>query len=319
MADKKPEPKPPQAVEDIPDPDEDDLDDLDDVLDEFAATNIEDPAPSTAPAPSGPGRPSAAAPPTAPSAVDEDDFARQLQAGMADLLGELESSPEMQKQFEELVKGLGEAAVAGAAGSETGQIPEVTASAAQAPTAGKEKAGSAAKAAEDSFQEQIRKTMDRMQHSSSTADTAAASGADDPLAQLLKEMEAGNFPGADGGGDEDFSKMLLGMMEQLTNKEILYEPMKELHDKFPEWLEKNKDKTDKGDLERYEEQQRLVNEIVGKFEEKGYSDDNAAHREYIVERMQKMQAAGSPPPDLVGGMNAAQEALGELDSGCPTQ
>lgn len=34
---------------------------------------------------------------------------------------------------------------------------------------------------------------------------------------------------------------------------------------------------------------------------------------------QQMQAAGSPPPDLVGDMNAAQEALGEIDQGCPTQ
>jgi peroxin-19 len=33
----------------------------------------------------------------------------------------------------------------------------------------------------------------------------------------------------------------------------------------------------------------------------------------------QMQAAGSPPPDLVGDMNAAQEALGEMDQGCPTQ
>ena len=33
----------------------------------------------------------------------------------------------------------------------------------------------------------------------------------------------------------------------------------------------------------------------------------------------QMQGAGSPPPDLVGDMSAAQEALGELDSGCPTQ
>jgi peroxin-19 len=33
----------------------------------------------------------------------------------------------------------------------------------------------------------------------------------------------------------------------------------------------------------------------------------------------QMQAAGSPPPDLVGDMNAAQEALSEIDQGCPTQ
>jgi hypothetical protein len=35
--------------------------------------------------------------------------------------------------------------------------------------------------------------------------------------------------------------------------------------------------------------------------------------------MVQMQAAGSPPPDLVGDMNAAQEALSEMDQGCPTQ
>ena len=36
-------------------------------------------------------------------------------------------------------------------------------------------------------------------------------------------------------------------------------------------------------------------------------------------RVLQMQAAGSPPPDLVGDMNAAQEALQEMDQGCPTQ
>ena len=33
----------------------------------------------------------------------------------------------------------------------------------------------------------------------------------------------------------------------------------------------------------------------------------------------QMQAAGSPPADLIGDTNAAQEALGELNSGCAQQ
>jgi len=57
--------------------------------------------------------------------------------------------------------------------------------------------------------------------------------------------------------------MLLGMMEQLTNKDILYEPMKELNDKFPAWMVEHRDKVPEADLKRYEEQQRLVKEIVG--------------------------------------------------------
>ena len=154
-----------------------------------------------------------------------------------------------------------------------------------APTtqAEKEKAAKA----EKSFQDTIKKTMERMQSSSDTATSAAASSSqDDMLAQMLASMESGGFGGE--GGDEDFSKILMGMMEQLTNKDILYEPMKELDDKFPKWMENNKDKVDKADLKRYEEQQTLVREIVGRFEKKGYSDSNAQDREYIVERMQKV-------------------------------
>ncbi|KAF2199099.1 Pex19 protein [Delitschia confertaspora ATCC 74209] len=293
MAEKEPQ----KPVELAPDPDEDDLDDLDDVLDEFAAHKIDAlPPPPTV---SGPGRP--------PPSQDEDEpeiddeFAKKLQEEMAELLG----APEMQKQLEEFMRDLG------------GADPSL--SSASGPAA-RESTGSttAENKKEQSFQETIRKTMERMQESGEQASAAAASSdSDDILAQMLKEMESGGFDGE--GGDEDFSHILMGMMEQLTNKEILYEPMKELNDKFPVWFEENRKSTAVKDLERYDEQYRLVGEIVARFERDGYSDSNTSDREYIVERMQKMQAAGSPPPDLVGDMNAAQEALGEIDAGCPTQ
>lgn len=154
------------------------------------------------------------------------------------------------------------------------------------PTASSSKAGGSA-AAEESFQETIQKTMERMQASGNKATAAAAEDdSDDILAELMKQMGAGALDGE--GGDEDFSKMLLGMMEQLTNKEILYEPMKELDDKFPSWMEVNKEITPAADLERYEEQRKVVREIVAKFEEKTYKDSNVADREYIVDRMQKV-------------------------------
>jgi peroxin-19 len=130
--------------------------------------------------------------------------------------------------------------------------------------------------------------------------------------------------------------MLMGMMDQLTNKEILYEPMKELNDKFPEWMVNNRAKTPAEELKRYEEQQQLVKEIVLKFEEPSYADSNTADREYIVDRMQKvspaapkpvrfpsnrcqMQASGSPPADLVGDMPSAQDVLNMPDDSCNPQ
>ena len=112
------------------------------------------------------------------------------------------------------------------------------------------------------------------------------------MASLLRELASSG--GADGGASDDtFSKMLLGMMEQLTNKDILYEPMKELDTKFPPWLEERTTGSKKGSvdeemMERYREQRVLVRQIVERFERKGYSDENSRDREFIVERMQKV-------------------------------
>lgn len=140
---------------------------------------------------------------------------------------------------------------------------------------------------EGSFQDKIRKTMERMQESGEQAMAAAAAeGSDDFMAEMLKQLGSGGLDGA--GSEEEFSKMLVGMMEQLTAKEILYEPMKELDEKFPPWMEVNREVVPQDDLKRYEEQQALVKQIVAKFEAPGYTDTNAADREQIVDLMQKV-------------------------------
>lgn len=247
-------------------------------------------------------------------ALDDDaDFMRALQTGMAEMLGEMESSPDMAKQFEDMMRQLGgeipglgalgglsgaaEAAVA-ADEEKKGKAAEPgAATAAKGEAPAEEGAAAPEEVPPVDFQESIRRTMERMRESGEAAGAAAAGAAGagaggaggdgeaDMMAALLREMGEG---GAGEGSEEDFSKMLLGMMEQLTNKEILYEPMKELHDKFPAWLAEHGAKTPEADLKRYHEQQRLVKEIVAKFEEAGYSDDNVESRQYIVDRMQQV-------------------------------
>lgn len=299
-----------------PDPDEDDLDDLDDVLDSFQDTKISDPpassttataAPATsAPTASGPGRPPVV-PKVTHDASSDQDFAAQLQAGMGNLIAELDANPEMQAEFEKMMQ---ELIAAGAAGTdqEAGQhlraaaetVSEVEAKAApsSAPTTAKKpssKKAATSAADPDAFQSTIQKTMERMQASDSTAkaSSTSAQSEEDLLAQMMKELTGGAGLGGEGGGEEGFNAMLMNMMAHLTNKEILYEPMKELHDKFPGWMEKNAAAQKKEELDRYKEQQRLVGEIVGRFEAKGYSDENEDDREYIVERMQKVSRACS--------------------------
>ncbi|CRK38432.1 hypothetical protein BN1723_007716 [Verticillium longisporum] len=316
--------RPELPVEDVPDPDEDDLDDLDDMLEEFSKrpAGQSTSGPASGPPPGADSAGGNSGPDTSDKSLEDmfgdEEFAKQLQAGMSDLLGELEKNasfpilgPEMQTQFDDMFKSMA-AATAQDATSE-GARPGSSSGPAQPG------ASADAQAADASFQETIRRTMERMQASGDSATAAAAdSSSDDFLAELMKQMGEGGGP--DGaGGEEDFSKMLMGMMEQLTNKEILYEPMKELHDKYPEWMEKNKDKTPAEDLKRYQEQQVIVKEIVAKFEQPTYSDSTPADREYIVQRMQKMQDAGSPPSDLVGDMASAQEAFGAPDESCNPQ
>lgn len=206
----------------------------------------------------------------------------------------------MQAQFETIFKELGAAAAV------DGETPPAPAAAATSSSSGpKPPAGtgsSAPKSAEKiaadlsadaTFQETIRRTMARMQESGDQATAAAAAegSEDDFMAEMLKAMKDMPGGGAGEGSEEEFGKMLMGMMEQLTNKEILYEPMKELNDKYPGWLEKNGAGLGADDKAKYEEQCLLVREMVQKFEEPTYKDENVADREYIVERMQKVNPA----------------------------
>jgi len=237
------------------------------MLDEFSTTNIKDKPQGTF-TKSTPNSPKPVKIDT-PRSEDE-ELEKNLQAGMAELLSQFESDDGMKSQFESLMKELAEA------DHDQSSIKSNDTKSTNGDT-------------KTAFQDTIRKTMERMQNSGDSATAAATSSSneDDILAQMLKEMEK-NGMGGESGGEEDFNGMLMGMMEQLTNKDILYEPMKDLNDKYPAWIEKNGQSVSKDDLKRYQEQQVLVKEIVARFERQGYTDENQQDRDYIVERMQKV-------------------------------
>jgi peroxin-19 len=253
----------------------------------------------------------AAAPPSVPyeGDFDEEAFLKQLEADMANLMGggggteggspvaaaannagpgNVETpaaNQSLDTEIEELSKML----------KDSGIEPEKLLGAllAESMKAGdaepKEAAGSSSvdtAGERGSFQDTIRQTMDRMQESGDRATAAATTESDIPgdlLAQLIQAMEAGTSAG---GEDGDINKLFAGMMEQLSNKEMLYEPMKELHTKFGPWLEENRTKVSAKDRARYETHAQLAGEIVAKFDEEGYSDDKPEDRSYIWDRMQ---------------------------------
>ncbi len=211
---------------------------------------------------------------------------------MSNLISELDDNPDVKKQFEDMMQELIAAGAASTDAQAAEHVKRASENMPKEPVEEKTKtaAGSGSSKKDDTFQDTIRKTMERMQQSDTAASTSAStSGANKSEEEMLMELLK-NMGGAEGegGGEEDFNKMLLNMMTQLTNKDILYEPMKELNEKFPAWMEGNEGSTKAEDLERYREQQRLVREIVERFERRGYSDENEDDREYIVERMQKV-------------------------------
>ncbi|XP_074317400.1 peroxisome biogenesis protein 19-2-like [Silene latifolia] len=94
-------------------------------------------------------------------------------------------------------------------------------------------------------------------------------------------------------GSQDMESMVETMMQQLLSKDILYEPMKEIGERYPKWLEDHKSSLSPTDYERFSHQYELIQELNGVY------DSDPGNFTKIVELMQKMQECGQPPNDIV--------------------
>ncbi|ORZ07857.1 Pex19 protein family-domain-containing protein [Absidia repens] len=283
--------------------DDSDLDDLlDDVLDDFnglstkekeaAATSKQPTTTTTAVAEEQPEQEGQGS--SMDDMLDDDAFAKQLQAGMEELMGNMDKDPEMKAAFEKVWGSLDPTAMAAQANEEAAKstsTPRAAPAAAAAPGA----AGGA------SFQDTIAQTMNKLKDSSKQVDSSInEEGEDAFMAELMKQME-----GLTEGGD--FENVLEGMMSQLMSKEMLYEPMKDLVEKYPSWLKDNKDKTEKAQYEKYEQQFDMCKKIVAEYEAPGFDENNEQQAKKIMDMMTKMQDLGQPPAalleDMAPGMN----------------
>lgn len=83
------------------------------------------------------------------------------------------------------------------------------------------------------------------------------------------------------------------MMQQLLSKEILHEPMKEIGERYPKWLEDHKSSLSAEEYDRYSHQYVLIKDLNEVYEKE------PSNFSKIVELMQKMQECGQPPNDIV--------------------
>lgn len=147
---------------------------------------------------------------------------------------------------------------------------------------------------------------------------------EEKLLQGIFQSLGANMDGGDNTSDpSNFNPdaFVDGMMEQLLSKELMYEPMKQVTEKFPAWLEQHKDDLDGQELKQRQEQYRCFQELVQVYEsqEDGNTDnvDTTKSTGRLMELMQRVQEFGQPPQEIVNeiapGLELDEEGLPKMD------
>ncbi|TYZ64335.1 hypothetical protein PybrP1_012304 [[Pythium] brassicae (nom. inval.)] len=95
------------------------------------------------------------------------------------------------------------------------------------------------------------------------------------------------------GEKSDFQDLVDGMMQQLLSKDVMYDPMRQICERYPEWLAEKESLLSKEDYERYGKQYQYFQQIIAVYESE---PDNYAR---LSELMQEMQETGQPPSEIV--------------------
>ena len=98
----------------------------------------------------------------------------------------------------------------------------------------------------------------------------------------------------EGSGPEDLDKlipMMEGMMQSLLSKDLLYPAIKEMNDKFPDWLADHRSGLSAEDFTRFNKQYEKTRLICKEFEEEDSSEEEKSLRFQRV--MALMQVSGT--------------------------
>ncbi|PSC68797.1 Metal transporter Nramp3 [Micractinium conductrix] len=122
---------------------------------------------------------------------------------------------------------------------------------------------------------------------------ALGSGAGDSTGAAGGGAAGAGGGGGGGGPPPEMSSLVDSIMHQLLSKEVLYQPMKDIGDKYPGWLVANKDALSGEDYGRYEKQYGYIQRICALYEA------NPSDFAQLIELLQAMQQCGQPPQEIV--------------------
>ncbi|XP_027080009.1 peroxisome biogenesis protein 19-2-like isoform X1 [Coffea eugenioides] len=146
----------------------------------------------------------------------------------------------------------------------------------------------------DKLREQTREAVKGLESVSGPKPMEENIGNDAMMEDWVKQFE-------ELAGSQDMESIVETMMQQLLSKDVLHEPMKEIGERYPTWLEDNRTKLSSEDYQRFSHQYELIKDLNEVYE----TDPGNFNK--IVELMQKMQECGQPPNDIV------QELAPEFD------
>ncbi|KAJ7619405.1 Pex19 protein family-domain-containing protein [Roridomyces roridus] len=293
--------------------DTDDLDDLDDVLDQFKTSPA--PPPPTA-SNSSSGRPRTNTRVDAPPISVPGSGLENLPEGDEDALA-ADFAAELAKGMESLMREIGSAAgvpASGEAGAEAALKAAWEAMLVEGMDGVAEGSTAAAAGESTDFQRKIQQTMGKLREGEETLKDAPSDPGADTLEALLAQLkdlgDGSDLPAS----ESDLAGFLENMMSELMSKEVLYEPLTELAEKFPPYLASPPSPLSAEDRTRYEAQLGRVRAILAVFDAPTFNDSDPKSRESVVALMSEMQSFGSPPTELMGPLPPGLNGMG--DEGC---
>ncbi|KAL1140046.1 hypothetical protein AAG570_007023 [Ranatra chinensis] len=148
--------------------------------------------------------------------------------------------------------------------------------------------------ADSNFSATIAETL---QNLSENSDNLQAEIGDD-IATMLGSL---NLDSRD--GVPDIYPFMQNMMQSFLSKEVLYPCIKEIVDKYPNWLEEHKDELSKSDFDNFNQQLGILRDVCSEFEKESLNESSETKKlrfDKILSLMENMQKLGHPPKDLVG-------------------
>lgn len=115
--------------------------------------------------------------------------------------------------------------------------------------------------------------------------------------------------------EEKLGETLEKIMETLLSPKVLKDPMVQLKNKYPEWLQANKGKISEQEYNKIYQQYQYACKIVEVYE----NDPNNTMK--LVDLMKEMQELGSPPQEILDQLSVdsgSMPNLPDMDK-CPMQ